>query len=390
MVKISIVIVNYRVKYFLEQALRSVRAALTVHPMETEIFVVDNHSQDDSLDYLIPLFPEVRFIANTENVGFARANNQAMELATGEYVLLLNPDTVIAEDTLYEVCQFMDTHPDAGGVGVKMLDGNGRFLPESKRGFPSPWVSFCKIFGLSSLFPHSPLFGRYHMKYLSPDECHRIDILSGAFMLMRRATLDKSGLLDEAFFMYGEDIDLSYRLVLAGYQNYYVPTPIIHYKGESTKKGSLRYVRIFYEAMLIFFKKHYPHYSKGYYLAVKFSIFFRAMLAAAHRIVAYPLRHRRQGEKRERGEWYILSNEAERIASLIPGGPHVSAIESVQQLPVPRKGSALRYIVLDSGWLSYREIIGTIQQGCHDRNRFLIYNPHAHVIVSPKEIYKQP
>lgn len=390
MVKISIVIVNYRVKHFLEQALRSVRAALTVHPMEAEIFVVDNHSQDDSLDYLTPLFPEVRFIANAENVGFARANNQAMALATGEYILLLNPDTVIAEDTLQEVCQFMDTHPDAGGVGVKMLDGNGRFLPESKRGFPSPWVSFCKIFGLSSLFPHSPLFGRYHMKYLSPDEYHRIDILSGAFMLMRRATLDKSGLLDEDFFMYGEDIDLSYRLVLAGYHNYYVPTPIIHYKGESTKKGSLRYVRIFYEAMLIFFKKHYPHYSKGYYLAVKFSIFFRAMLAAAHRIVAYPFRHRRQGEKRERGEWYILSNEAERIAGLIPGAPHVTAIESVQQLPMPRKGSALRYIILDSGWLSYREIIDTIQQGCHDRNRFLIYNPHAHVIVSPKEIYKQP
>ena len=157
MVKISIVIVNYRVKHFLEQALRSVRAALTVHPMEAEIFVVDNHSQDDSLDYLTPLFPEVRFIANAENVGFARANNQAMALATGEYVLLLNPDTVIAEDTLQEVCQFMDTHPDAGGVGVKMLDGNGRFLPESKRGFPSPWVSFCKIFGLASLVPRSPL-----------------------------------------------------------------------------------------------------------------------------------------------------------------------------------------------------------------------------------------
>lgn len=390
MVKISIVIVNYRVKYFLEQALRSVRAALTVHPMEAEIFVVDNHSQDDSLDYLTPLFPEVRFIANTENVGFARANNQAMELATGRYILLLNPDTVITEDTLHEVCQFMDTHPDAGGVGVKMLDGNGRFLPESKRGFPTPWVSFCKIFGLSALFPHSRLFGRYHLKYLSPDKYHRIDILSGAFMLMRKETLDKCGLLDESFFMYGEDIDLSYRLVLAGYNNYYVPTPIIHYKGESTKKGSLRYVRIFYEAMLIFFEKHYPHYSKGYYLAVKFSIFFRAMLAAAHRIVAYPFHSRGRNEKRERGEWYILSNQPDRPAGLLPGAPRYTAVESAHELPRAGKRSPLRYIVLDSGWLSYREIIGTIQQNCHDRNRFLIYNPHAHVIVSPKEIYTRP
>lgn len=391
MVKISIVIVNYRVKYFLEQALRSVRAALTAHPMEAEIFVVDNHSQDDSLDYLAPRFPEVRFIANTENVGFARANNQAMELATGQYVLLLNPDTVVAEDTLHEVCQFMDSHPDAGGVGVKMLDGNGRFLPESKRGFPTPWVSFCKIFGLSALFPHSRLFGRYHLKYLSPDECHQIDILSGAFMFMRRATLDKSGLLDESFFMYGEDIDLSYRLVLAGYHNYYLPTPIIHYKGESTKKGSLRYVRIFYEAMLIFFEKHYPHYSKGYYLAVKFSIFFRALLAAAHRIVLRPFcRRQGEGDKRERGEWYILSREADRVAGLIPGTPLATTIESMEQLPASRKGSPLRYIVLDSGLLTYRQIIDIVQQECHDRNRFLIYNPQAQVIVSPKEIHSRP
>ena len=138
--------------------------------MEGEIFVVDNHSQDDSLDYLMPRFPEVRFIAKTKNVGFARANNQAIEQSTGKYVLLLNPDTVIAENTLYEVFQFMEAHPEAGGTGVKMLDGDGRFLPESKRGFPTPWVSFCKIFGLSALFPHSRIFGRYHMKYLSPDE----------------------------------------------------------------------------------------------------------------------------------------------------------------------------------------------------------------------------
>lgn len=390
MVKISIVIVNYRVKHFLEQALRSVRAALKAYPMEVEIFVVDNHSQDDSLDYLSPRFPEVRFIANTENVGFARANNQAIELATGQYILLLNPDTVIAENTLHDVCQFMGSHPEAGGVGVKMVDGNGRFLPESKRGFPSPWVSFCKIFGLAALFPHSRLFGRYHLKYLSPDEVHRIEILSGAFMFMRRETLDKSGLLDETFFMYGEDIDLSYRLVQAGYCNYYVPTPIIHYKGESTKKGSLRYVRIFYEAMLIFFKKHYPHYSKGYALAIKFSIFFRAMLAAACRILSYPFHRREKAEKKEGGEWYILSRHIGDITALLPGGTPYTALSSTDEIPVPKKKAGKHYIVLDTAQLSFREIIETIQRHSHDRNRFLIYNPESRVIVSPKEICTQP
>ncbi len=391
MVKLSIVIVNYRVKHFLEQALRSVRAALNTYPMNAEVFVVDNHSQDDSLDYLTPRFPEVTFIANTENVGFARANNQAIEQSTGEYVLLLNPDTIIAENTLDVVCRFMDSHPDAGGLGVKMLEGTGKFLPESKRGFPTPWASFCKIFGLSTLFPKSRLFGRYHMKYLSPDECHRIDILAGAFLLARRAALDKSGLLDEAFFMYGEDIDLSYRLVLAGYNNYFVPTPIIHYKGESTQKGSLRYVRVFYEAMLIFFKKYYPHYSKVYYVAVQFSIFLRAAMAAAYRMITYPFKKSEKAnqEKGERGEWFIVSHNPQAIAPLIPGLTDYTAVTSINEaFATPlRKKSDTRYTLFDSGMLTYREIIETIQRECAPENRFLIYNPDAEVVISPKEIY---
>lgn len=358
--------------------------------MEVEIFVVDNHSQDDSLDYLIPRFPEVRFIANTENVGFARANNQAIEQSTGKYVLLLNPDTVIAENTLYEVFQFMEAHPEAGGTGVKMLDGDGRFLPESKRGFPTPWVSFCKIFGLSALFPHSRIFGRYHMKYLSPDECHPIDILSGAFMFMRRETLDKSRLLDESFFMYGEDIDLSYRLVLAGYTNYFLPTPIIHYKGESTKKGSLRYVRVFYEAMLIFFKKHYPHYSKGYYLAVKSSIFFRASLAAAYRAVSFPFHKHGKTDKKEKGKWYILSRTPQTIARLIPGIKHYTPIWSADEIPSSSERQDDRHIILDSGLLSYREIIETIQSKSDVRNHFLIYTPDSEIIISPQQTYTKP
>lgn len=255
--KVSVVIVNYNVKYFLEQCLYSVRAAIA--GMDVEVFVVDNHSSDGSVEYLRPRFPEVTFIVNEDNPGFAKANNQAIRQCTGEYILLLNPDTVIGEASIRTLCFFMDEHPKAGGLGVKMLDGHGVFLPESKRSFPSPWVSFCKIFGLSALFPKSRLFARYSLPFLNKDNQHKVDVLAGAFMMLRHEALDKTGLLDEAFFMYGEDIDLSYRIVLDGYKNYYVPERILHYKGESTKQGDAKYVKAFYGAMLIFYRKYYPH-----------------------------------------------------------------------------------------------------------------------------------
>jgi GT2 family glycosyltransferase len=253
--KLTVIIVNYNVKYFLEQCLISVQKAC--EGITAEVFVVDNNSVDGSVAMVAEKFPWVKLIANTENTGFSKANNQAMRLAKGEYVLLLNPDTVVQEDTFHKVVQFMDEHPDAGGLGVRMVDGKGHFLPESKRGLPTPAVAFYKIFGLSALFPKSPRFGRYHLGNLSADETHEIEILSGAFMLMRKKTLDQVGLLDEAFFMYGEDIDLSWLIIQGGWKNYYYPdTRIIHYKGESTKKGSLNYVKVFYQAMLIFARKH--------------------------------------------------------------------------------------------------------------------------------------
>jgi len=275
--KLSVIIVNYNVKYFLEQCLRSVLKASK--NIETEIFVVDNNSSDNSVEYLTPLFPEVTFIANKDNPGFSKANNQAIELAKGEYILLLNPDTVVGENTFSEVCRFMDEHPDAGALGVKMLDGAGNFLPESKRGFPSPWNSFCKMFGLSRLFPQSPFFSKYHLRYLDENQTHEVDVLAGAFMLLRKSVLDKIGLLDGAFFMYGEDIDLSYRITLGGYKNYYLPIPITHYKGESTKKD-IKYVKIFYQSMIIFFNKHYPHCGKLYAALIYAAIFTRASIHA--------------------------------------------------------------------------------------------------------------
>ena len=278
--KLSVIIVNYNVKHFLEQCLHSVEKAKK--NIETEVFVVDNNSVDGSQGMLIRKFSRLQLILNNRNFGFAKANNQAIRKATGEYILLLNPDTVVEEDTFEKVVAFMDDHPEAGGLGVKMIDGKGKFLPESKRGLPTPWVAFYKIFGLSALFPKSKVFGKYHLSYLDENEIHQVEVLAGAFMFMRKESLDKAGLLDEDFFMYGEDIDLSYRITKEGYKNYYFPeTTIIHYKGESTKKGSLNYVRMFYNAMIIFARKHFSKQYAGFFsFFIHLAIYFRAVIAA--------------------------------------------------------------------------------------------------------------
>lgn len=277
-VQLSVIIVNYNVKYFLEQCLYSVQAA--IEGLAVEVIVVDNHSQDNSVEYLKPIFPDVIFIENQSNPGFSKANNQAIRQSKGKYVLLLNPDTVIGEHILCSLCLFMDEHPEAGGLGVKMIDGYGTFLPESKRSFPTPWVSFCKLFGLTKLFPGSRLFSAYSLLYLDPDKQHQVEVLSGAFMFLRRAALDKVGFLDESFFMYGEDIDLSYRIVLGGYKNYYFPERILHYKGESTKRGDKKFIKAFYGAMLIFYKKYYPNSSILLSGIIRFSIFLRGAFSA--------------------------------------------------------------------------------------------------------------
>ncbi len=274
--KLSIVIVNYNVRAYLEQCLRTVFTALD--GIEGEVFVVDNLSTDGSLEMVRDKFPQVRLIANRENVGFSRANNQAIRISTGEYVLLLNPDTIVGEDVFHKVIAFLDEHPRAGGLGVKMVDGTGRFLPESKRGLPTPQVAFFKIIGLTRLFPKSRLFGRYHLGHLPENEAAPIEILSGACMFLRKRTLDEVGLLDESFFMYGEDIDLSYRITLGGYENWYLPDArIVHYKGESTKKSSVNYVFVFYNAMAIFAQKHFTNRSSGIFpLLINGSIYLSA------------------------------------------------------------------------------------------------------------------
>jgi N-acetylglucosaminyl-diphospho-decaprenol L-rhamnosyltransferase len=251
----SVIIVNYRVRYFLELCLYSVSKAMA--NIEAEIIVVDNHSGDGSLEALVPLFPAVQFIANEENAGFAAANNQALRRARGEYVLFLNPDTILPEDYFWICLDFLRDKPRAGGLGVRMIDGSGRFLKESRRGFPSPWVAFCKLSGLSALFPRSRHFAGYYLGHLPEKGSHPAPVLSGACLLIRRSVLDIVGAFDERFFMYAEDIDLSFRMEQAGYQNFYTSgTTVIHFKGESTQKDS-GYIRQFYKAMSQFRRKHF-------------------------------------------------------------------------------------------------------------------------------------
>jgi GT2 family glycosyltransferase len=266
--KLSVVIVSYNVRPYLEQCLQSVQSAL--EGIEGEVFVVDNHSDDDSVETIRNHYPWVRLIVNQENLGFAKANNLAIRQSEAEYVLLLNPDTVVAKDTLREALAFMDAHPKAGGAGVMMRYEDGTRAPESRRALPTPWVSALKMLGFTK---------RYYMSHLPWDEPCRIEVISGAFCLLRHEALNAVGLLDEDFFMYGEDIDLSYRLLKGGWENWYLPYSIIHYKGKSTQKTDYRYVHIFYQAMLIFFRKHYSHLSFFFTVPVKMAIYFRAAIA---------------------------------------------------------------------------------------------------------------
>ena len=295
---LSVVIVNYNVKYFLKQCLASVygsdRRLADGSELEFDVWVVDNDSVDGSVEMVRRDFPQVHVIENHENVGFARANNQALAQSTGQCLLLLNPDTVVERDTFVQCANFMAEHEDCGGLTVKMVDGKGNFLRESKRGFPSPTASFYKISGLTRLFPHSKRFAAYYMGHLGEDDINEIEILPGAFLMLRREVYDKIGGLDETYFMYGEDIDYSWSIKLAGWKNYYLPTTrIIHYKGESTRKGSMNYVYTFYNAMAIFVRKYFSGKDAQLFnLLLQVAIWLRATLAWIQRIaqrVAVPL-----------------------------------------------------------------------------------------------------
>jgi GT2 family glycosyltransferase len=284
---LSIIIVNYRVKHFLELCLHSVQKAL--RGIDAEVIVVDNHSDDDSVAFLRPLFPAVTFIVNTVNVGFARANNLALQQARGDYILFLNPDTILPEDIATRCLFFLQSTPGIGGLCPRMIDGSGRFLKESRRGFPSPWVAACKLFGLTALFPHSRLFGTYYLGHLPAGRSHPSPILSGACLWISRAALTRVGPFDSDYFMYAEDIDLSYRLEQAGYVNYYfADATIVHFKGESTQKD-IRHIRQFYKAMSQFRRKHFNSgLSRVFASGLEAAIWLRAGLGAIGRIARRP------------------------------------------------------------------------------------------------------
>lgn len=267
---LSIIIVSYNVKYFLEQCLYSVQKATAVCGIPSEVIVIDNQSTDGTISYLQQKFPAVVFVSNKENVGYARANNQGWSQAKGDVVLFLNPDTIISEESLKQSLEVLDQYKDVGAVGVRMVDGSGEFLPESKRGLPTPAASFYKLTGLIRLFPHSEKIAHYYMGHLDSKKNYEVFVLAGAFMMVRKSVLEKTDGFDEQFFMYGEDVDLSYRIQKAGYKNVYIgKTSIIHFKGESTRKD-IKYVKRFYSAMRIFAQKHFPQ--QGWWLSFLINI----------------------------------------------------------------------------------------------------------------------
>jgi GT2 family glycosyltransferase len=280
-VQLSVIIISYQVRFFLEQCLHALQRA--IEDIDAEIIVIDNASTDQTVAILTPLFPQVQFISNTVNIGFGAANNQGFGIAKGEYILLLNPDTLVPETAITEALHQLSSRPNVAAAGFRMVDGRGRFLPESKRSFPAPWIAFTKLTGLSALFPRSRWFNRYALGYLPEKEVHEVDILAGAAMLIRSTALQQTGGFDESFFLYGEDIDLCYRFRKAGYTNLYLgQISIIHFKGESSAGDWLRRTKYFYEAMRVFVRKHYPGSSRKLFsVALQIAILLRGLLSTA-------------------------------------------------------------------------------------------------------------
>lgn len=283
-VQLSIIIVNYNSRSLIEQCLFSIRKAIV--GINTEIIVVDNNSNDGSKEYLPQKFADVKFIFNNVNLGFARACNQGFKISFGHYILFLNPDTILSGTCLKDCISFFESHPDAGAVGVRMLDEKGNFLKESKRGLPSPSASFYKLFGLTAMFPGSKTFGKYYQGHLPENENNPVDVLSGAFIMIKRKIFETAGGFDESFFMYGEDIDLSLRISQLGFKNYYLgKISVTHLKGGSTTYN-YKYIRDFYSAMDLFVKKHYSDKSTIYRSFLYTGIGLRKMLA----MIALPFR----------------------------------------------------------------------------------------------------
>lgn len=329
-----------------------------VKQLDAEIIVIDNASTDGSVEYLREKFAEVKFIVNDKNEGFAKASNMALHECNGEHVLFLNPDTIVAESVLENCMHFFKQQSEAGAVGVRMIDGAGNFLPESKRSFPSPSVSFFKLSGLSSLFPKSKFFNRYALGFLKEDEVHQVDVLCGAFLMAKRDLLLQLNGFDEDFFMYGEDIDLCYRIQRSGNKNYYLGNEtIIHFKGESAKQNSSVYVRTFYQAMSVFVKKHFRGKAPIMKLLLQIGIYVRAAVSFA---VSPHKRKRINTDPDNKNKFLLVGDpfsaaEAEIIVKRNFKNSSIKRLQSLQSLAIEEYD--VEKIIFCNGRFSYKESI---------------------------------
>jgi GT2 family glycosyltransferase len=344
LIDLSVVIVNYNVKYFLEQCILSVQAASK--KISVEIIVVDNNSTDGSCELLQQKFPQVNLIQNKENTGFSKANNQGVKIAKGKYVLILNPDTIVAEDTLTKILNFAKTKQNLGILGVKLIDGAGNFLPESKRGIPTPQVAFNKLFGISS-----KQTGKYYATHIDENETGVVEILVGAFMLMKRSIYIEVKGFDEDYFMYGEDIDLSYKVLNKGYQNYYFSeTEVVHYKGESTRKD-VKYLRYFHGAMKIFYRKHFK-LNRLYDFVMSFGIEFWFLMKFFKFI--------RFNEKHKSINKVLYVGENKEVISYLNKGQQVvttSFLDDLNAMKSLIKSHKIEAVIFDNDTISNKKII---------------------------------
>ncbi|TSA42568.1 MAG: glycosyltransferase family 2 protein [Chitinophagaceae bacterium] len=357
--RLSVIIVNYNVKYFLEQCLCSVQKACT--GINAEVWVVDNASADGSEAYFKDRFPAVQFIWNKENQGFAKANNLALAKATGDFILFLNPDTLLPEDCFKKCIGFLDSKNCNGALGIRMVDGAGNFLKESKRGFPTAMTAFYKLSGLASLFPRSTVFAKYYLGNLSEKENHEVDVLAGAFMMVPRKVLEQTGGFDERFFMYGEDVDLSYRIQQAGYKNYYFSeSSILHFKGESSNKHSLKQLIVFYKAMLLFVKKYQRGLGdKLFGLFLQVAIYLRIIVAVI--LLPFQFLNKRNGYYEPLLLIGAQIETAALLSQLYDNNNKTAVQANMHQLVDQLIKYPKAEIVFCEGVLSFREIINSIQ-----------------------------
>lgn len=380
--KLTVVIVNYNVKYYVEQCVDSLHRAL--QGIDAEIVVVDNHSSDGSVDYLSRM-EGLRVIDAGHNLGFSKANNIAIRQSSAEYVLLLNPDTFVAEDAIRKMLDFADSHPKAGGVGVRMHNDWGSVANESRRGLPSPMTSFYKMAGLCRRMPKHHKYGKYYMGWLPWDSPQKIEVISGACFLLRRKAIDEVGMLDEDFFMYGEDVDLSYRLLKGGWENWYVPADIVHYKGESTHKTSFKYVHVFYNAMLIFMRKHYSHLSWVVVWPLQIAVYGIAFLTLLSALASRMKKSLGFTNRQNREIPVIYVDGDDGMKLLCRKIAERRGLDCIDRLDTNDNRQVV--VVYDVANRKYSEIIKEMEKKSNRNIRLGTCHKSKNIIITPMEVY---